>query len=265
MRTRRRRARHPAAARRARDARSIRRARGSSRTTRSARPGRSRSRRIEAPLALFVWSKQPRRPGAHHRLQHHRGGVRPAPQPDPRQGQPRRCACSRSTTSASTTRAAALFMTYQQTKERLAAGAPTGWRRSPALGLTGIREIAVTDRATTFPPTSRYHGIEVATLERARRPRRRLPAPPLRAAAGALRALCASTSSREGERLDTSPRSTSATPSSSGASATRTARSRRETLTDEAGRRAPDHAAGDVPRGRGAVTAMADRASSSRC
>ena len=54
---------------------------------------RWRSRRWRAPLTLFVWSKSRIVPVQHHRIQHHRGGVRPGAQPDPRQGQPRACAC----------------------------------------------------------------------------------------------------------------------------------------------------------------------------
>ena len=50
---------------------------------------------MEAPLTLFVWSKQPHPAGAPDRLQHHRRSVRPGAQPDPRQGQPRHARAER--------------------------------------------------------------------------------------------------------------------------------------------------------------------------
>ena len=59
-----------------------------------------------APLALFVWSKSRIVP-VDHRLQHHRGSLRPGAQSDPRQGEPRPARAVASTTSASTHGAAA--------------------------------------------------------------------------------------------------------------------------------------------------------------
>ena len=43
---------------------------------------------MDAPLTLFVWSKERVVPVKHHRVQHHRGDVRFQPEPDPGQGQP---------------------------------------------------------------------------------------------------------------------------------------------------------------------------------
>ena len=67
------------------------------------------------------------------------------------------------------------------------------------------------DASQPFPPTSRYYGIEPTALDAAGRPRRRLPAPALRAAAGALRAAAGARRSRRASGSITSRAATSAT------------------------------------------------------
>ena len=83
------RARHPAAARGARDARLSDQRAARSRTTRWPQSGTLEIVPMEAPLDALRLEQAAHRAGARHRLQHHRGGVRPGAQPDPRQGQPR--------------------------------------------------------------------------------------------------------------------------------------------------------------------------------
>ena len=139
-----------------------------------------------------------------------------------------------------------LFMSYQQQKEQLAAGAARA-----TLSTLGIWEAshdrserrscrpcctARTSGEPAFPPTSRYHGVATPTR---RDPtartlvylRRRFVPPPERfaAAPGAHRGRRASVST-------TWPRSTSATRSSSGGCATPTRRCGREELTETLGR-----------------------------
>ena len=74
---------------------SIRRARQLQANNALAQAGTLEIAPMEAPLTLFVWSKQPDRAGAHHRVQRHRGGVRPGAESDPREGQPRHARADR--------------------------------------------------------------------------------------------------------------------------------------------------------------------------
>ncbi len=78
----------------------------SRRTTRWPRPGVLEVLPLEAPLTLFVWSRQRVVPGPGHRPVDHRGGLRRRRSTRSGRRSASACASSRSTTSASTTAAA---------------------------------------------------------------------------------------------------------------------------------------------------------------
>ena len=137
-------------------------------------------------------------------------------QPDPRQGESLGMRVLSVDDLGFTHKGGALYMIYQQNKERLAQRATGG--TLALLGLTGIR--MTNDQ---FPPTSRYHDVEIATLTtsdgRTIAYLRRRVVPPARALA-----LLREHTVRAGRapRPDRGA-STSAIPSSSGASPTPTA------------------------------------------
>ena len=115
-----RRARHSSAARRAGDDRLPDQRASSRRTTPWRRPGMIEIVPVEAPLTLFVWSKQPHPPRAAHRAL---SVTEEAFDPTSTRSAPRSasaCGSSPSTTSASSHMGGSLFMVYLQQKERLA-------------------------------------------------------------------------------------------------------------------------------------------------
>ena len=91
---------------------------------------------MQAPLTLFVWSAEPHRAGPHHgsSASPKRRSTRRSTRCGPRSASG--CACSPSTTSASSTRAGTLFMALPAEEGALAGRAPTG--TFGALGITGI-------------------------------------------------------------------------------------------------------------------------------
>ena len=131
----------------------------------------------------------------------------------------------------------------EEHRPRSARSGSEGFRERPAAAASRPgrpQGDAVSDQQ---PLPRRRHGHAPG----AGRPDDRLPAAPLRAAAGALRAAAGAHRDRRATGSTTSPRATSAIRSSSGASATPTARSAPGGADREAGPAAADHAAGRHP------------------
>ena len=122
---------------------------------------------IETPLALFIWSRHRIVPVRVTAALDHRGGLRPQPQPDPRQGQP---VAAGAVGRRPRLRPPRRRPVHGLPRRQGAAGAARAGRhardlrrREPAMSnpieaLFGAGLLPKTD----FPPESRYHGIAVA-------------------------------------------------------------------------------------------------------
>ena len=137
---RRRRARHPPAARGARDDRLPGGGHAASPTTRWRRSGRSRSSPREAPLTLFVWSAQriAARCGSPSSASPRRRSTRRSTRSAPRSASA--CACCRVDDLGFSHKGGSLFMAYLRAKEPLVGRAP-----AVTLSSLGIGGIAMTE------------------------------------------------------------------------------------------------------------------------
>ena len=153
--------------------------------------------------------QEPHRAGAAHRLQHHRGGVRPGAQPDPRQGQPRDARAER--------RRPRLRAQGRQPLHGLPADARSSSRRRRQPGRfadarhrrhrhdrsrSGVPRRPTRSQTPLFPPTSRYHGIAAAQLHARRTARRSSTCGAASCRRRSASRCCASTRSSQGDRLD---------------------------------------------------------------
>ena len=126
---------------------------------------RWRSRRCRRRSPLFVWSKSRIVPVRVTDFSHHRGGLRPGAQPDPRQGEPRP---ARAVDRRPRLLAQGRQPVHELSADQGAAGRP---RRRPAASPHSASEASADGpgpglpagqrarRRRLFPPRSRYYGI----------------------------------------------------------------------------------------------------------